>query len=139
MNSALLVLLRLRWQAGLRRIFRSLRTLRGAIFSLLGLAMVAMWLGPSLLLTGFAGRPDPELVVAFAASGTFLMCLIALLPSGGKGAAYFSPAEIDFLFAGPFTRRALLAYKLGSSAVGWALGSLLFSVSFLPFLSLIHI
>src|SRR5262249_43597258 len=35
-----------------------------------------------------------------------------LLASSDK-ALYFSPAEIQFLFSGPFTRRQVLAYKVG--------------------------
>jgi hypothetical protein len=40
-------------------------------------------------------------------------------------ALYFSPSEINLLFSGPFTRRALLLYKLCCYAFGLLLSSLL--------------
>lgn len=43
----------------------------------------------------------------------------------------FTPAEVDFLFPGPFTRRQLLAYKIGKSLVGLLFSSFLMSVVFL--------
>jgi hypothetical protein len=46
-----------------------------------------------------------------------LACLLTVAVSSGP-AIYFSRAEIDFLFTGPFSRRGLLLYKFLSYATG---------------------
>src|SRR5207253_2323481 len=47
----------------------------------------------------------------------FLLALVLLSVGTGWGEAaiYFSPADVDFLFPGPFRRRDLLLYKLAQS------------------------
>ena len=42
-------------------------------------------------------------------------CLLILLFSPGDKAFAFTPAEVSFLFPGPFSRRSLLAYKIGGN------------------------
>ncbi len=42
----------------------------------------------------------------------FAFTLLFVFTSAGEAAVYFTPAEVDFLFAAPFTRRELLYYKL---------------------------
>jgi len=135
MNPALLVLLRLTWRGRLRRALRGLRQPRGAAVSLLGLAVIAGWVGPALQLSRTRPAPDPSAVVSVIASVLLLaVCSIALMPAAAPGAAYFSPAEIDFLFPGPFSRRALLVYKLGSSLPRVAFAACLVTVIELAFL-----
>src|SRR5262249_26284058 len=46
-----------------------------------------------------------------------LYCLVNVLLTSGERALYFNPAEVNFLFSGPFSRRQLLAYKITSSFV----------------------
>jgi hypothetical protein len=41
-----------------------------------------------------------------------LYCLVNFFFSSGERGIYFSPAEIQFLFPGPFSRRQLLGYKV---------------------------
>jgi hypothetical protein len=56
--------------------------------------------------------PDAAQVRRFGSLGLFAYCLaVMLMSSGGSGLTY-SPAEVNLLFTGPFTRRQLLAYKL---------------------------
>ena len=56
--------------------------------------------------------PIPDWVERYGPAGLCLVTLVTLLSSTGEPTLYFSPAEIDFLFAGPYTRRQLLGYKL---------------------------
>jgi len=56
-----------------------------------------------------------------------LSMLMALMSMGEKG-IYFSPAEINFLFSGPFTRRQLLVYRIATNALGVLIGALFCSV-----------
>src|SRR5262249_34384607 len=39
-------------------------------------------------------------------------CLLNLLLTSDERAVYFAPAEVEFLFSGPFKRRQLLVYKM---------------------------
>ncbi len=54
-----------------------------------------------------------EYIRRFGPFGILLYCLIILFTSAGERAIYFTPTEVDFLFPAPFSRRALLWYKVG--------------------------
>jgi hypothetical protein len=58
-----------------------------------------------------------QMVRDLAPLGMFLVWLLALGLSGGDKALVFSMAEVDFLFAAPFKRRELIAYKLMAGAL----------------------
>ena len=60
---------------------------------------------------------------------------LAGLTSAGERAISFWPSEVDFLFAGPFTRRELLIYKLSSTIAGALFTSLILSASLAMYLS----
>ena len=76
------------------------------------------------------GRTDPETVRTFFPMWLLAVCVLNLVTSAGERAIAFTPSEVDFLFAGPFTRRELLAYKLLKSAAGAVLTASLFSILF---------
>jgi hypothetical protein len=128
----------------LRRIVRSLKTVRGVIFTLLGVLLLVMWLGPSLITMGAArGHIDPQAVRTVIPLALFALCLVSAISyEKAKGShvtgagLHFSGAEIDFLFSGPFSRRELLLYKLCPSAVGALLTALVFSVIASPYATL---
>jgi hypothetical protein len=133
-NPGLPVLWRLLWRGRLRRAARGLGTPRGALLSLLGLLVMAAAFGPSLWLAWTAERPDHETVTGVAASLILLtLCSIVLMPAATPGGAYFTPAEVNLLFPGPFSRRALLAYKLTAAAPRVALAALLVTLAELAF------
>jgi hypothetical protein len=131
MNRALVLLARLRQVGGLRAFWRSGR---GSPIALLGKALVLfIFLGTALgwvsgivfilatarngilqsslePLVGKAARAAPFALLAFL---VFLLSLSALEKPFG-----FSPAEENFLIAGPFDRRQLLNYKIGTGLLG---------------------
>ncbi|HVC92351.1 MAG TPA: putative ABC exporter domain-containing protein [Pirellulales bacterium] len=131
MQRALWTLMKLRWRAAGRRLLRQGKTVRG-VFALL------VWLGMmSPLCCGFIGAlvqsdalmaPARQFTCEFAPLGMFLMWLLALALSAGDKALVFSMAEVDFLFAAPFKRRDLIAYKILSSAPNVLLLALMFSI-----------
>jgi hypothetical protein len=92
---------------------RAVSTPKGALLTALGLLLFA----PQIVATFVMPRlSSPEILVGVRRFGTLGMlayCLMILLTSVGERAIYFSPAEVNFLFSGPFTRRGLLAYKVG--------------------------
>jgi hypothetical protein len=121
-----------------RNRFRSrLRRLREPRY-LIGSIVGAVWLYGFVLRSAFRGpRPGrPQMPSPFEAlashSGTVLFAvalvlfvaglLIALVP-GRRRPLEFSPAEVQFLFPAPITRRQLLHYKLVRSQGGLLFGT----------------
>lgn len=69
------------------------------------------------------------------AGSVALFALIALAwawPSSGQPALMFSRADVQFLFAAPFTRRQLIAYKVLRTQIGAIVSSALVTVFFRP-------
>ncbi len=133
MDRALWLLLFLRLRGSLRGRLRSLRTVRGWLLSLIGLGFVVGWVllaahQPPQGLGAMGSRSTPQA----AARDVFppllmLACVMTVAMSSGP-ALYFSRAEIDFLFTGPFSRRGLLLYKFASYAIGAFISALCVSV-----------
>jgi hypothetical protein len=112
MDRALWLLLWLRLWAGVRRLGRTLATVRGALLTAFGLLIVGCWVSSLLLTPRPETATDPELVRRVGALGLLGYCLLILVTSAGEKAVSFSPAEVNLLFPGPFSRRQLLAYKI---------------------------
>jgi hypothetical protein len=127
MDPALLTLMRLQWGAFVRRTVRGARSPRGLMYFLVGLSVVALWLGPQVFRGMHRPMTDPDRVRALFPLGLLGVCVMTLLTNGGGRAFYFTPAEVDFLFPGPFTRRQVLLYKIAKSATATLIGSLFFS------------
>ncbi|MFA6240186.1 MAG: putative ABC exporter domain-containing protein [Candidatus Hydrogenedentales bacterium] len=132
MHPALWKLSRLRLTAMRRRMFRGVKTPRGAIFFVVGIIMLVLWLGPSIAmsLTMPKNPNDLELLHSLAPMAILGMCILSLATSAGERAIYFSPGEVDFLFAGPFGRRELLIYKILGGMAGVVFSSAIFSIFF---------
>ena len=127
-HPALLKLSALQARAVFRRARRGLRTVKGALLAVLGLGIFILWLVPAAVVATQAPRVDPQLVRDFGPLALLVLTLSSAL-SGGDRAIAFAPAEVNFLFAGPFTRRQLLAYKLSKAAAGSAFLALLLSLA----------
>ena len=137
MDPALGKLLRLRFRGRVRSMFRGLKTLRGALFFAIGVVVFAMWLGPSLAMVFIGaqvhGQFNPDLVRTMVPLALVALCGLTILNSAQQRAMHFTAAEIDFLFAGPFTRRELLVFKLSTSTLGTLFVSLVFSLVLLRY------
>jgi len=128
---SLLLLYKLQGKALVRRMTRNLGTVKGILFSICGVAVIGLWLTPSVFHAMKLPRTDPQIVLKIAPAILLAFGLFSLLTAGGEKAIVFTPAEVDFLFPGPFTRRQLLAYKIGKSLFGLLFSSLLLSYVFL--------
>jgi hypothetical protein len=137
MDPALIKLLRLRFRGALRRTFRGVKTVRGMVFFLLGLGMLLMWLWPQIMLL-FMGRGgnNPQTLRDVLPVALLGLSLMAIIGGARQEGISFTPAEIDFLFSGPFTRRQLLVYKLASGMMASLIVALFFSIWMLRYASL---
>jgi hypothetical protein len=111
-SGALWYLIILQLGGYLRAAARSLRTFKGALLALLGLAVLGVWLGASMVEDGRGRAVDPERLRSLGPASLLGYCLLTVLLSSGERAVYFTPAEVSFLFPGPFGRRELLVYKI---------------------------
>jgi len=132
MDRALWQLLWLRLRGSLRRRLRSLRTVRGWLLTLTGLGFIGCWLllaarhavtAPGPLAGGASSVPAAR---SLFPAILLLACVLTAAVRTGP-VIYFSRAEIDFLFTGPFSRRALLLYKFLSYGSGALISALCIS------------
>ena len=128
MHRALSLLMRLRRRALVRRMLSGLKTVRGALLLMVTAGLMAAFVLPQLLVpllsvvSPEAARANRQMVEAampvIRTLGPLLLLVFAIFSiatSWGEAAIYFTPAEVDFLFAAPFTRRELLVFKLVKS------------------------
>ncbi|MBN2309604.1 MAG: hypothetical protein JXR94_11565 [Candidatus Hydrogenedentes bacterium] len=128
MHPALWVLFRLRLRGLGRRVLRGVKSPKGAISFALGLGVFCMWLAPSLLMASSAKASDLERLHTVYPMIVFGLTAVTLLTSAGERAIYFNPAEVAFLFAGPFSRRQLLVFKQLISVMGVLFSAVIFAV-----------
>ncbi len=132
MDTGLVKLLLLRFRGGIRQRCQELKTRRRLFLLLAMLAVVALMFKLSLFtannpLAGLSATSPQQIrtqMAQFMPVSLLAAFLLTILVSPGPG-LYFSPTEINLLFSAPFTRRALLIYKLCCYAFGVLLSSLL--------------
>jgi ABC-2 type transport system permease protein len=115
MNGALWLLIGLQLRGWLRYLIRSLGTIKGALLALVGLAVFLPWIASVLFLPRQSDSWSPEELRYYGPALLLLYCLMNVVFSTGERSIYFPPAEVAFLFPGPFSRRQLLAYKIAST------------------------
>lgn len=114
---------------------RKLGTTRGLVLTLVGISFLVAMILPSLF-TKMPAEAAAMQIAGFRRFGPFffvLYCLLILLFSPGDKAFAFTPAEVSFLFPGPFGRRSLLAYKVGGNIALTCLGGFFFLWAFRQF------
>lgn len=129
MPRALRLLMWLQLRGVLRRLVRRTKSVRGAIFFLLGLILIGAWFAQAIVGMVFLRRA-PASAEQFLTWGPLglLGLVLVVLASGSESSLAFRPAEIDFLFPAPFSRRQLLIYKLAGRFLGAVFSTLLFSL-----------
>jgi hypothetical protein len=141
MDRALWFLLWLRFRGWLRRLGRDLYTVKGALLALLGalflMPCLALWIFSALSRTQQAAGPEmPAALSHYLPLALLGFTVLTLLSSAGeRGVLAFTPAEVTFLFTGPFSRRQLLAYKI----IAVFLSSLVMAVFFLVWMATLPI
>lgn len=140
MHSALRLLIRLQIKGWFRSFGRGLRTVKGALLALLGLFFFLSWAAsvlPYLIMPdqGLSGSVRGFMVIDLRAYGPMvllLFCLAQVLLSSAERTIYFTPAEVNFLFSGPFSRRQVLGYKLAILLLLGLLSTVFLTVVLLP-------
>ena len=128
MPLALWKLLGLHFRGLLRRMLAGVRTPRGLTFLLLSLIAIGGWAASALYSrhrhaayrSAGGARLAPFIMLSF--------CVGNLIMSVSENAVAFTAAEVDFLFPGPFSRRALLGFKIIKTALGTIATALILSV-----------
>jgi hypothetical protein len=117
-HPALVMLFRLNVRAKVRRAFRGLRSVKGVLALCLVVGLLAMMLGPMLVVGSYHQLASPTAIRSLAPIGILVYCFASLLMMKSDRGIPFLPAEVDFLFPGPFPRRQLLMYKLAGAVLG---------------------
>lgn len=111
---------------------------------LIGLVVGLLYFGTIFLLPRLTSRRErPELestqkavqtyIELFGAQFLFVIAASAWIPLGKRGPAlYFTPADVDFLFTAPLSRKELITYKLLRPQIGMFIGSLFMTLIFHP-------
>ncbi|MFN4242170.1 MAG: putative ABC exporter domain-containing protein [Tepidisphaerales bacterium] len=115
-----------------RRLFRNARTPKGMVLTAVGAVLAVIWLVPMVLGVMFSRRPggDPEALARWLPMGMLGMCVVTAVAAVGGRPVTFTPAETDFLFPGPFSRKQILLYRLTRTALGALFGTVLVSLAF---------
>lgn len=131
MDRALWLLIRLRQVGAVRRWFRKVRSVKGVLLALAGSAVFM----PMILSAVFNRRAgfglDVETVRLYGPLALLAYCVLNVLISSGERSLYYPPAEVSFLFPGPFRPRQLVLYKLATGVTGLLVTAGFLSVAFL--------
>jgi hypothetical protein len=137
---ALWLLLRLRLWGWLRRLFRNARTVRGALLLVLGGLCLLCGVGQAVVAqivqafrADHVARPYHEAVERYGPLALLAYFLSTLLFTSGERAVTFTPAEVNLLLSGPFSRRQLLAYKIVAGFLLSLLSAVFMTFVFLPY------
>jgi hypothetical protein len=129
LDRSLLLLMRLRAGAAARRLIKTLSRPKGIVMAAITAALFVPWLVSVVMSSRVELRPPLEPIRRFGPLGMFAFTIASLLFSAGEQALYYTPAEVTFLFAGPYRKRQLLAYKLIVTVVLCLLSALFFSLA----------
>ncbi len=133
MDRSLWLLVELRSKAWVRRWVRNLRTLKGILFAIVGGLCFLPMFAWAFLMPRLQIEHQTEQIQRFGPIGLFGYCILNILLSSGERAVYYIPAEVDFLFCGPYRPRQLLLYRVAAN-----LAPALFSTAFMTLVFRLH-
>ncbi|MGE3818518.1 MAG: putative ABC exporter domain-containing protein, partial [Isosphaeraceae bacterium] len=130
MDRSLWLLIRLRHAGAVRRWFRNLRSVKRALLAVVG-SLVFMPMFFSVLFNPRGGLADQvETVRLYGPLALLAYCALNVLLSTGDQALYYSPAEVGFLFPGPYRPRQLVLYKIATGLTGTLITAIFLSFAF---------
>lgn len=134
MNGGLTFLLGRYFAGRARHLRRQLRGSKGRVIAA-GIVLLALFILLPRIITAFEkttpfGPAARESVRLIAPVVMFTLAALSVLTGWG---IHFRPAEIDWLFSAPISRRALLLYNLASRVQALALASVWMAIFFTPY------
>ncbi len=132
MDRSLWLLLRLRVVAWGRVWVRNLQTLKGVLLALVGVLVFLPMFGFALFAPRVQVAAQLDAVRSLGPLGLLVYCVLNVVLSSGDRAIYYSPAEVEFLFCGPYRPRQLLLYKVAIGVGAAALTAILMACAFTP-------
>lgn len=132
MDRSLWLLIKLRGWAWLRHWGRNLRTLKGTLLALVGSLLFLPTIGFALLAPRVQTAAQLDAIRLYGPLALLGYCVLNVLLSSGDRAVYYSPAEISFLFCGPFRPRQLLLYKVAVGVSAGLVTALFMAIAFTP-------
>ncbi|SMR73056.1 Putative ABC exporter [Aliiroseovarius halocynthiae] len=135
MDQALFRLLMMRMRGGFRLRLMQLTSLRGLLFFLAFFGIIWLLVATSGASSDMGAMSDAALnrqtlsaqISTFMPISMLAMSLLTVALTTGP-TFHFSPAEINFLYTGPFHRRDLIIYKFSAYVAGATLSSALIAV-----------
>ncbi len=124
---SLWLLLWLNARSRLRRIRQGLRTGKGVVAWLAAGFVIFGWVGLRMSLRK-AAPIEGDVLRLYVPASLFVMCLLNLINMRPDQGIPFRPAEIEFLFPGPFSRRELLLYRVVANSLMLAIPALMITV-----------
>ncbi len=130
MDRSFWLLTRMRAAGAYRRWKRSLARPKGIVVSII----FAFLFAPSIVVMAaipfLPAPPIPSDLIDRVGPVAFcVLTILTLFGSTRDSSLYFAPAEIDFLFPGPFRRRQLIAYKLTMVVLGSLFSALIIGLT----------
>ena len=128
MDRSLWLLMKLRLFALARRWKKTLSRPKGIVMAVVTAFVFGLWLVPLLMTSRVDVKPPLEQIRRFAPLGVFAFTIASLLFSMGEQSLYYTPAEVTFLFAGPYRKRQILGYKLFTTVLLSLFSALFFTL-----------
>jgi hypothetical protein len=132
MHPALFKLTYLLFKGWVRRQFSG-GSIKRTVAGIVAAVMFLLWFGNFAVWTAFGTAMDPRDTLMLLPAILTALALVPILLGNDDRALAFTPAEIDFLFPGPFSRRDLVLSKLLRITLGALLGSIFFGMAFRRF------
>ena len=128
MDRSLWLLTTLRCKAFGRNLRKALSRPKGVLMVVITALAFAPMLFSAVVSAGSGLQAPVEPVRRFAPLALFALTVASLLFSAGEQALYYTPAEVSFLFAGPFSKRQLLTYKMVTTVLLCLFSSVFFGM-----------
>jgi len=116
-----------------RKQMRRIRTPKGAVMTLLGVLLFALWIG-SFLLHSLLSEPqvvDPAAVRPLLRIGMLVLAVLSLSGALVNRGLYLPREEIERLFSAPLARADLVRYRLLANAGRSLLGAVILGLVFM--------
>lgn len=134
-HPALALLGKRKFIGGWRKQLRRTKTLKGAVFAIMGVLLMIFWLGGTVL-SQFMNRRvsqpgpavSPENAILLVQGGLSIFLILNIVSSLGHRGLYIPKDEIDILFSAPVSRGQIVRYRVIVNLLKSMIGALIMSM-----------